>query len=265
MCCVVDKQIITLDIASLIAGAKFRGDFEERLQSIIREIQSLKNIILFVDEIHMVIGSGSIGGDSSMDTANILKPALARGDLRCIGCTTLGEYRRYIEKDKALERRFQKVMLSEPSVNDTISMLRGLREKYELHHGVLIQDAALVGAAQLSERYIGDRFLPDKAIDLIDEAASQVKIQATSKPEEIESLQQQVNHMKMERLSLLRDSAASRHQKRLSQLDTELKKLEEQLSHLNTIWNTQISKLRELQTLKQKRDELKLEQAKAER
>lgn len=198
------KLVVMLDMASLIAGTSFRGQFEERLKSVIREVtESDGQIILFIDEIHTLIGAGSAEG--SIDASNILKPALARGDLRCIGATTLDEYQKYIERDPALERRFQKVMVDEPDVEDTISILRGLKERYEVHHGVKITDAAIVAAAELSHRYITDRFLPDKAIDLIDEAASKLRLEIESMPEELDSIQRKIRQMEIERQALLRE------------------------------------------------------------
>jgi ATP-dependent Clp protease ATP-binding subunit ClpB len=198
------KQIITLDMGALIAGTSFRGQFEERLKAVVKEVtESNGEIILFIDEIHTLIGAGSTSG--SMDAANILKPALARGDLHCIGATTLDEYQKHIEKDAALERRFQKVYIAEPSVEDTISILRGLKERYEVHHGVRITDAAIVAAAELSSRYISDRFLPDKAIDLIDEASSKLRIEIDSMPEELDTIRRKIRQLEIEREALLRE------------------------------------------------------------
>ncbi|OZH54085.1 hypothetical protein AFK68_13205 [Hydrocoleum sp. CS-953] len=199
-----ERQLISLDMGSLIAGAKFRGEFEERLRSVLREVtHSDGQIVLFIDELHTVVGAGSGGGTGSgVDAGNLLKPMLARGELRCIGATTIDEYRKHIEKDAALERRFQKVEVGQPSVEDTISILRGLKDRYETHHGVKITDAALVAAATLSNRYISDRFLPDKAIDLVDEAAAQLKMEITSKPVELEAIDRRIMQLEMEKLSI---------------------------------------------------------------
>lgn len=199
-----DKHIVSLDMGALIAGAQYRGQFEDRLKSVLKEVQNSDGkVILFIDELHTVIGAGATSG--SMDASNLLKPALARGDLRCIGATTLDEYRKYIEKDAALERRFQPVLVSEPNVEDTVSILRGLKEKYEIHHGVRITDGAIVAAAQLSDRYISDRFLPDKAIDLIDEAASKLRIEIDSMPEELDNLERRIKQLEIEREALKRE------------------------------------------------------------
>lgn len=198
------KIIVALDMGALVAGTSYRGQFEERLKAIVKEVaESDGEVIMFIDELHTLIGAGATGG--SMDAANILKPALAKGDLRCIGATTLDEYQKYIEKDPALERRFQKVLVEEPSVEDAISILRGLKERYEVHHGVRITDAAIVAAAQLSSRYITDRFLPDKAIDLVDEAASKLRIEIDSMPEELDSVERKIRQLEIERQALLRE------------------------------------------------------------
>lgn len=199
------KTIIALDMGALVAGTSFRGQFEERLKAVVREVsESDGEIILFIDELHTLVGAGATN-QGSMDAANILKPALARGELRCIGATTLDEYQKYIEKDAALERRFQKVLIEEPTVEDTISILRGIKERYEVHHGVRITDAALIAAAQLSHRYIADRFLPDKAIDLIDESASKLRIEIDSMPEELDSIERKIRQLEIEREALMRE------------------------------------------------------------
>ncbi|MDD5362941.1 MAG: Clp protease N-terminal domain-containing protein [Ignavibacteria bacterium] len=199
-----DSQIVALDMGALIAGAQFRGQFEDRLKSVLKEVQNADGkIILFIDELHTVIGAGAVSG--SLDASNLLKPALARGDLRCIGATTIDEYRKYIEKDAALERRFQPVLITEPNIEDTIAILRGLKEKYELHHGVRITDGAIIAAAQLSDRYISDRFLPDKAIDLIDEAASKLRIEMDSMPEELDKIERRIKLLEIEREALRRE------------------------------------------------------------
>ena len=200
-----DRRLLSLDMGSLIAGAKYRGEFEERLKGVLDEVkQAAGEIILFIDEMHTLVGAGKSEG--AMDASNLLKPALARGELHCIGATTLDEYRKHVEKDAALERRFQPVFVGEPTVPDTISILRGLKEKYELHHGVRITDAAIVAAATLSNRYISDRFLPDKAIDLMDEAASRIRMEVESKPEEIENLDRRIIQLKIEREALKKES-----------------------------------------------------------
>jgi ATP-dependent Clp protease ATP-binding subunit ClpB len=201
------KTVFSLDMGALIAGTQYRGQFEERLKAVVKEVaDSDGEYILFIDELHTLVGAGATQG--AMDAANILKPALARGELRAIGATTLDEYRKYIEKDSALERRFQKVFVSEPTVDDTISILRGLKERYEVHHGVRITDSAIVAAAQLSNRYITDRFLPDKAIDLVDEAASKLRIEIDSMPEELDTLERRIRQLEIERQALLREMQA---------------------------------------------------------
>ncbi|MBC8042600.1 MAG: AAA family ATPase [Rhizobacter sp.] len=203
------KRIAALDVAALVAGSKFRGEFEDRLKAVVREVQeSDGDVILFIDELHLLVGAGSAEG--SMDAANILKPALARGELRAIGATTLDEYRKYIEKDAALERRFQTVIVREPSVEDTVSILRGLKEKYEIHHGVRITDAAIISAAELSNRYIADRFLPDKAIDLIDEASAKLRLEIDSVPEELDKINREIRRLEIEREALRRELDAQK-------------------------------------------------------
>ncbi|MFM8808963.1 MAG: Clp protease N-terminal domain-containing protein, partial [Chthoniobacterales bacterium] len=215
-----NKKLVDMDIGAMIAGAKFRGEFEERLKAFLKEVTSSEGqIILFIDELHTIVGAGAAEG--SADASNMLKPQLARGELRTIGATTLDEYRKYIEKDAALERRFQPVMVKEPSVEDTIAILRGLKERYEVHHGVRIQDSALVGAAVLSDRYISDRFLPDKAVDLIDEAASRLKIELDSMPTELDKLEREVMQGEMERTALKKEKDAA-SKERLAKLEKEL-------------------------------------------
>lgn len=250
------KKILSLDMASLIAGAKFRGEFEERLKAVISEVQKqADNIILFIDEIHMIVGAGDSG---SMDAGNILKPALSRGQLHCIGATTLNEYLKYIEKDSALERRFQKLMVSEPSVEDTISILRGIKQKYEMHHSIEITDAAIVAAAQLSQRYIKDRFLPDKAIDLIDEAAAAVKLEKESKPQLLDSLERQINKLKIEKLGLEKETN-EQSSKRLQELLVTLGALEQEFSSLYNRWIKQKEKVQGLQSVKESIEQVKKE------
>ncbi len=243
-----DKQLLALDMGALIAGAKYRGEFEERLKSVLQEIIAAEGgIILFIDEMHTLVGTGKAEG--AMDASNLLKPALARGELHCIGATTLDEYKKHVEKDAALARRFQPVFVSEPSVEDTVSILRGLKEKYELHHGVRITDSAIVAAATLSHRYITDRFLPDKAIDLIDEAAARLKMQVDSKPEELDSIDREIVRLKIEQ-EALRKEADPASRDRLARLEKELAGLEEQSSALTARWRAEKDKLSDAQKLK---------------
>ncbi|WP_294324537.1 ATP-dependent chaperone ClpB [uncultured Sphingomonas sp.] len=256
-----DRALMSLDMGSLIAGAKYRGEFEERLKGVLDEVKGAEGqIILFIDEMHTLIGAGKSEG--AMDAGNLLKPALARGELHCIGATTLDEYRKNVEKDPALQRRFQPVFVGEPTVEDTISILRGLKEKYELHHGVRITDGALVSAATLSNRYITDRFLPDKAIDLMDEAASRIRMEVESKPEEIESLDRRILRMKIEREALRRESDAASID-RLDTLEEELANLEEQLAGLTARWQAERDKISSEAKLKEQLDTARvaLEQA----
>ena len=247
-----NKKLMALDMGALIAGAKYRGEFEERLKSILKEIEAASGeIILFIDEMHTLVGAGK--SDGAMDAANLIKPALARGELHCVGATTLDEYRKYVEKDAALARRFQPVMVSEPTVEDTISILRGIKEKYELHHGVRISDAALVAAATLSHRYITDRFLPDKAIDLMDEAASRLRMEVDSKPEELDALDRQILQLQIEGAALKKEEdAASRD--RLEKLEKELSALTDKSAAMTTKWQTERDQLEAARDLKEQLD-----------
>jgi ATP-dependent Clp protease ATP-binding subunit ClpB len=258
-----DKQLLALDMGALIAGAKYRGEFEERLKAVLQEIiASAGGIILFIDEMHTLVGAGRAEG--AMDASNLLKPALARGELHCIGATTLDEYKKHVEKDAALARRFQPVFVAEPNVEDTISILRGLKDKYEQHHGVRITDSAIVAAATLSHRYITDRFLPDKAIDLIDEAAARLRMQVDSKPEELDILDREIIRMKIEQEALKKETdPASRE--RLARIERELADLEEQSAALNSRWKAEKDKLAEAQKLKTELDQARIELANAQR
>ncbi|WP_028084916.1 ATP-dependent chaperone ClpB [Dolichospermum circinale] len=258
-----DRKLISLDMGALIAGAKFRGEFEERLKAVLKEVtESGGNIVLFIDEIHTVVGAGATQG--AMDAGNLLKPMLARGELRCIGATTLDEYRKYLEKDAALERRFQQVYVDQPNVVDTISILRGLKERYEVHHGVRISDSSLVAAATLSNRYISDRFLPDKAIDLVDEAAARLKMEITSKPEELDEIDRKILQLEMEKLSLQKESdLASRE--RLERLEKELADLKEDQRTLSVQWQSEKGIITKIQSIKEEIDRVNLEIQQAER
>ena len=256
------NRVITLDMGALIAGAKYRGEFEERLKAVLKEIQERDDIILFIDELHTVVGAGAAEG--AMDASNMLKPMLARGELHLVGATTLNEYRKYIEKDAALERRFQPVMVDQPSVEDTISILRGLKERYETHHGVRITDGALVGAAVLSDRYISDRFLPDKAIDLVDEAAARLRMEITSDPQELDDLKRRMTQLEIERVALKQEKdSASRE--RLEKLEQELANLREQRGGLEAQIQRERQELEQVGKIKEQLDTTRVEIERAER
>ena len=258
-----DKKIITLDIGSLLAGAKYRGEFEDRLKAVIKEVTEADGqIILFIDELHTIVGAGAAEG--SVDASNMLKPALARGELRAIGATTLNEYKKYIEKDPALERRFQPVLVKEPTVEETISILRGLKEKYEIHHGVKITDAALIAAATLSNRYISDRFLPDKAIDLVDEASSKLRIEMDSQPEELDELERKIMQLEIERQALKKEGSADAKAK-LKTLLADLEELKIQRDKIKSHWQKEKDLIHKLRDLKEETDKLRLQQQEAER
>jgi len=258
-----DKKLLALDLGALIAGAKYRGEFEERLKAVLNEVTSSDGgIILFIDEMHTLVGAGK--ADGAMDASNLLKPALARGELHCIGATTLDEYKKHVEKDAALARRFQPVFVDEPSVEDTISILRGLKDKYEQHHGVRISDSAIVAAATLSHRYITDRFLPDKAIDLIDEAGARLKMQVDSKPEELDSIDREIVRLKIEQEALKKESDPG-SKDRLKRLEGELKELEKKSADITSRWKAEKEKLSDAQKLKTELDQLRAELANAQR
>ncbi|HOO44435.1 MAG TPA: AAA family ATPase, partial [Bacillota bacterium] len=250
-----DKIIYELDLASLVAGAKYRGEFEERLKAVLKKIkESNGEIILFIDEIHMIVGAGRV--DGAMDASNMLKPMLARGELHCIGATTLNEYRKYIEKDNALERRLQKVMITEPSVEDTISILRGLKDKFETHHGVHINDEAIVSAAVLSNRYISDRFLPDKAIDLIDEASASIRMEIDSMPAELDNVTRRIMQLEIEKRALDKESDAN-SKARLEILKNELKALNKQEKEIRQKWESEKKELEDIKSRKAKLESYK--------
>ena len=258
-----DKKVMSLDLAALVAGAKYRGEFEDRLKAVLREVTAADGkIILFIDEMHTLVGAGASEG--AMDASNMLKPALSRGELHCIGATTLDEYRKHIEKDAALERRFQPVMVEEPSVEDTISILRGLKERYEIHHSVRIQDGALVAAAQLSHRYIQGRFMPDKAIDLVDEAASKLRLEIDSMPQPIEQIERKITSLEIEKQALKRESDdASRT--RLVDVDRELGELKERSSALKAVWQSQVASIKAIRNTKEELESARQDQTEAER
>src|SRR5882672_8155619 len=258
-----DKKLLALDMGAMIAGAKYRGEFEERLKAVLQEVTAAAGAyVLFIDEMHTIVGAGK--ADGAMDASNLLKPALARGDLHCIGATTLDEYKKHVEKDAALARRFQPVFVSEPTVEDTVSILRGLKEKYEQHHGVRITDGAIVAAATLSNRYITDRFLPDKAIDLVDEAAARLKMQVDSKPEELDTIDREIVRLRIEQEALKKENDAG-SRARLKALEAELKDLEKKSADITSRWKSEKAKLSEAQKFKTELDQLRVELANAQR
>src|SRR5216110_1598477 len=258
-----NKRVLVLDMALLLAGAKYRGEFEERLKGVLKEVaQDEGQTIVFIDEIHTMVGAGKAEG--AIDAGNMLKPALARGELHCIGATTLDEYRKYIEKDAALERRFQKVLVDEPSVEATIAILRGLQERYEVHHGVEITDPAIVAAAELSQRYITDRFLPDKAIDLIDEAAARIKMEIDSKPEAMDRLERRLIQLRIEREAVKKEKDEA-SQKRFSLLESEIERLQKEYSDLEEIWKAEKAQVQGSQHVKEELEKLKLQMEEAKR
>ncbi|MCA2428811.1 AAA family ATPase, partial [Vibrio chemaguriensis] len=251
------RRVLSLDMGALVAGAKYRGEFEERLKSVLNELAKEEgNVILFIDELHTMVGAGK--GEGSMDAGNMLKPALARGELHCVGATTLDEYRQYIEKDAALERRFQKVLVDEPTVEDTVAILRGLKERYELHHHVEITDPAIVAAASLSHRYISDRQLPDKAIDLIDEAASSIRLQIDSKPESLDKLERKIIQLKIEQQALSNEHDEA-SEKRLQALNDELNEKEREYAELEEVWNTEKAALSGTQHIKSELEQARMD------
>jgi len=258
-----NRRLVSLDMGALIAGAKYRGEFEDRLKAVLKEVEKAEGeVILFIDELHTLVGAGATEG--AMDASNMLKPALARGTLRCVGATTLNEYRKYIEKDAALERRFQPVMVLEPTVEDTISILRGLKEKYEVHHGVRIKDSAIVAAATLSHRYISDRFLPDKAIDLIDECASKLRIEIDSMPVEIDEVQRKITQAEIEREALKKESDSA-SKERLSRLEAEIGNMNDEIHEMKAHWQNEKDFIQTIRTIKEQQEQLGIEEQQAER
>ena len=252
-----NKRLVGLDLGSMLAGAKYRGEFEDRLKAVLKEIETAQGqIILFIDELHTLVGAGAAEG--AIDASNMLKPALARGDLRCVGATTLNEYKKYIEKDAALERRFQQIYVGEPSVEDTIAILRGLKERYEVHHGVRIKDSAIVAAATLSNRYISDRFLPDKAIDLIDEAASRLRIEIDSLPQEIDQLEREIMQLEIERQALQREED-ERSKARLREIEQRIADLRETSSGMKAKWQSEKEAIERMRTAKAELEQLRLQ------
>jgi ATP-dependent Clp protease ATP-binding subunit ClpB len=258
------KKLVSLDLGSMVAGTKFRGEFEDRLKAVLREItESAGEIICFIDELHTLVGAGSAEG--AIDAANMLKPALARGELRCIGATTLNEYKKYVEKDAALARRFQTVMVGEPSVDDTVAILRGLKEKFEIHHGVRIKDAAILSAALLSHRYISDRFLPDKAIDLIDEAGAALRLQIGSMPIEVDQMERRISHLEIERQALTQEGATTAAKERLRHVESELERLRAEATGLRERWNREKAAIMRVKELKEEQERMRMEEDQASR
>jgi ATP-dependent Clp protease ATP-binding subunit ClpB len=258
-----NRRLVALDMGALIAGAKYRGEFEDRLKAVLKEVEKAEGeVILFIDELHTLVGAGAAEG--AMDASNMLKPALARGTLRCVGATTINEYRKYIEKDAALERRFQPVLTAEPTIQDTISILRGLKEKYEVHHGVRIKDSAIVAAATLSHRYITDRFLPDKAIDLIDECASKLRIEIDSMPQEIDEVQRKITQAEIERQALKKESDRASAE-RLARLENELEAFREQMAQMKTHWDQEKQLIQQIRAVKEEQERMGVEEQKAQR